>query len=45
MKRTTTANSRFAACGVTCKLGVLYFYSSFVMGDSFVLKKRQCDKH
>ncbi|MFN5308202.1 MAG: hypothetical protein ACK5C0_01955 [Candidatus Kapaibacterium sp.] len=30
-------NTGFASGGVTCKLGALYFYSSSVQVDSFVL--------
>jgi len=32
------ANTGFASGGVTCKLGVLCFYSSSVLADSFVLR-------
>jgi len=34
----TTANTGFPSGGVTCKLGVLSFYSSSVLADSFVLR-------
>ena len=37
-ERKTTANTGFASGGVTCKLGALYFYSSVVLVDSFVLR-------
>jgi hypothetical protein len=33
-----TANTGFASGGLTCKLGALYFYSSKVLVDSFVLR-------
>lgn len=36
-RRTTTANSRFASGGLTCKREGLCFYSAFVQGESFVL--------
>ncbi len=39
--RTTTANTDFASGGVTCKLGALWFYSSVVWVDSFVLPNHQ----
>ena len=32
-----THNTCFASGGVTCKLEALCFYSSFVLGESFVL--------
>jgi hypothetical protein len=31
-------NTGFASGGVTCKLGALSFYSSFVQVDSFMLR-------
>jgi len=31
-------NTGFASGGLTCKLGALYFYSSAVQVDSFVLR-------
>jgi len=34
----TTANTGFASGGVVCKLGTLYFITSSVLGDSFVLR-------
>ena len=37
-ERTTGYNTGFASGGVTCKLGVLWFYSSVVQVDSFVLR-------
>ncbi|PSL03404.1 hypothetical protein CLV48_107122 [Cecembia rubra] len=37
-KEARTANTGFASGGVTCKLGVLCFYSSSVLADSFVLR-------
>lgn len=33
-----TANTGFASGGLTCKLGVLCFYSNSVLTDSFVLR-------
>ena len=38
MNKTATANTGFASGGMTCKLGALYFYSSSVFIDSFVLR-------
>jgi hypothetical protein len=37
----TTANSRLASCGVTCKLEALCFYSGSVRFYSFVLMNPQ----
>jgi hypothetical protein len=37
-KEPQTANTGFASGGVTCKFGVLCFYSSSVLVDSFVLR-------
>ncbi len=37
-ERKTAGNTGFASGGVTCKLGVLCFYSSSVLVDSFVLQ-------
>ncbi len=34
----TATNTGFASGGVTCKLGALYFFSSSVQFDSFVLR-------
>jgi hypothetical protein len=34
----TAGNTGFASGGVTCKLGALCFYFSFVLVDSFVLR-------
>ena len=36
--RTAATNTVFASGWVTCKLGALYFYSSSVQADSFVLR-------
>ncbi len=36
--RTAATNTGFASGGVTCKLGALFFYSSSVLDDSFVLQ-------
>ena len=38
MRRKTCANTGFASGGLTCKLGVLCFYSSSVLVDNFVLR-------
>jgi len=38
-ERKTPYNTCFASGGVICKLGDLYFYSSSVLVDSFVLRK------
>jgi hypothetical protein len=37
-KITTSADTAFASGGVTCNLGALWFYSSSVLVDSFVLR-------
>ncbi len=37
-RRTTTGNTGFASGGLTCKLEALYFFSSVVQVDSFVLR-------
>lgn len=36
--RTPACNTGFASGGVRCKFGALYFYSSSVLVDSFVLR-------
>ncbi|OQC35892.1 MAG: hypothetical protein BWX63_02204 [Bacteroidetes bacterium ADurb.Bin041] len=38
MKGMATPKSRFASGGATCKLGVLCYYSSSMLVDSFVLQ-------
>jgi len=38
MIRKAAYNTGFASGGVTCKLGAMCFYSSFVQVDSFVLR-------
>lgn len=38
--KNTAGNTGFASGGVTCKLGVLCFYSSAVLAESFVLRIR-----
>ena len=37
-ERKTSHNTGFASDGVTCKFGVLCFYSNSVLVDSFVLR-------
>jgi hypothetical protein len=37
LEESRTANTGFASGGVTCKLGVLCFFSNSVLIDSFVL--------
>ena len=40
LNRKTTTNTGFALGGVRCKLEALFFYSSSVQVDSFLLRTR-----